>query len=310
MPERLRVRLGGYAPEGSTHSRALDTIAVALRDEIGAEVEVLYNVPDTGRSIHELLTDVQSGALTACYLSTSYLVDSVPPLGVLDLPYAFDSLAHAHRCLDGRLGQALSEPTSARTGLRPLGYWDNGMRHLSNGIRPIHAPEDCVGLRVRLQPSWAHERFFEELGATPVLSELRDGVDLVRRGAVDAQENPLANFVEYGIVELHPHLTLTGHAYGARGFYAGAAELEGWTDGAVHVFERAVRTAIDEQRRAAEAKERELQHSVLASGTQVVEPDPAALGAFKNAARPVLEEAHDRLGPELLELIDEERETV
>ena len=71
--------------------------------------------------------------------------------------YVFGSLEHAHRCLDGDLGAALSERTRSATGLVPLGYWDNGFRHLSNRSREIRTPEDCRGLRVRLQPNWAHE---------------------------------------------------------------------------------------------------------------------------------------------------------
>ena len=60
-------------------------------------------------------------------------------------------------------GTALSERTREATGLVPIGYWDNGFRHLSNRLREVRTPDDCRGLRVRLQPNWAHEQLFRDL---------------------------------------------------------------------------------------------------------------------------------------------------
>jgi TRAP-type C4-dicarboxylate transport system substrate-binding protein len=69
----------------------------------------------------------------------------------------------------------MSERTRRSTGLVPLAYWDNGIRHVSNGVRPILSPEDCAGLRIRLQPSWAHESYFRALRAVPVCTDFRGG---------------------------------------------------------------------------------------------------------------------------------------
>jgi TRAP-type C4-dicarboxylate transport system substrate-binding protein len=306
MSEPLQVRLGGYSPEGSTHSQALDRISSALREELGSgvEVEIDYNCLDRGRQVQELLDDVESGELTACYFSTSYLVERVPELGIIDLPFVFGSLEHAHRCLDGELGRVLSERTGALTGLTPIGYWDNGMRHLSNRVRPVHSVADCAGLRIRLQPNWAHEHFFERLGAVPVLTDLRDGIEMIERGEVDAQENPLANFVAYGVERVHPYLTLTSHAYGARGVYASALALSDWPDGARRALDHAVSIAIRGQRHAAEAKERELRASLQDAGTRIDELGPEELRAFEAVAAPVLAEARSLLGEQLFELLE------
>ena len=144
------IRLGGYAPADTTHSRALDRIAAALQSAVGDSVAVTveHNILERGRSARALLEAVEAGAMTGCYFSTSYLADRVPELGVLDLPYVFRDIGHAHRCVDGALGTLLSERTCARTGLVPLGYWDSGFRHLSNTHREIRSPADCRGLRV------------------------------------------------------------------------------------------------------------------------------------------------------------------
>jgi TRAP-type transport system periplasmic protein len=302
---RLPVRLGGYAPRDSSHGRALDRIADELRRGLGdrVDIDVDYNILDRGRPASTLLDEVESGATTLCYFSTSYLADRAPELAVVDLPYVFDSLEHAHRCLDGGLGSALSERTRANTALLPMGYWDNGFRHLSNRGRDVRTPDDCRGLRVRLQPNWAHERLFRELGAEPVANDLQAGIAMLRSGELDAQENPFANFVAYGIDELHPYVTRTGHVYGARGVYASARQLREWPDADVEVLQAAVTVAIAEQRTSAARIETELADSLAARGTEIRTLTEDERAAFRSAAAPVASLAAERLGPALPDLL-------
>jgi TRAP-type C4-dicarboxylate transport system substrate-binding protein len=293
MVEPLRVRLAGYAPTGSTHGRALDRIAAGLRAELGdgVTVEIDYNILDSGRPAQALLDDVEVGRTTLCYFSSSYLAQRVPGLGVIDLPYIFDSLDHAHAALDGPLGAALSERTQHATALVPLGYWDNGFRHISNRSRVIRSPADCRGVRIRLQPNWAQERFFRALGTEPVCNDLREGIALLTSGALDAQENPLANFVTYGIAALHPHVTLTGHVYGARGVYASARQLSAWSPRARDVLHDAVATAVTQQRAAAARVEAVLRAQLSRDGTHIVALSDREHAAFRAVAEPVLEHA-------------------
>ena len=300
------IRLGGYAPRESTHSQALDRIAEGLRRSFGdrGRISVDYNILDHGRPASALLDEVEVGAMTLCYFSTSYLVDRVPELAIVDLPYVFDSLSHAHVCLDGELGTVLSERTDAATGLVPLGYWDNGFRHLSNRHRDVRSPGDCRGLRVRLQPNWAHQRLFSAWGAEPVANDLAEGIEMLQSGDLDAQENPFANFVAYGVHELHPYVTLTSHVYGARGVYASARQLAEWSSADREVLNAVVATAIVEQRATAARVETELQGWLSARGSHIRVLDGAEDAEFRAAAEPVRVEATEMLGSALFERLE------
>jgi TRAP-type C4-dicarboxylate transport system substrate-binding protein len=305
MPAPLHVRLGGYAPADSTHGQALDTIAAGLRTELGdgVAIQIDYNIMDSGRPAQALLEEVEAGRMTLCFFSSSYLAGRVPGLGIIDLPYVFDSLEHAHAALDGRLGAALSRRTRRSTGLDPLGYWDNGIRHLSNRSREIHTPEDCRGLRVRLQPNWAHEEFFRALGTEPVCNDLREGIAMLLSGELDAQENPFANFVAYDVHTVHPHVTLTGHIYGARGVYASAEQLRTWPLRAREALAGAVEIAVRQQRDAAASKEIELRDWLAGRGTRIVELAHDEHAAFRAVAEPVLQRARTSIDDELWALL-------
>lgn len=294
MSPTITIRVGGYAPPGSVHSRALDHFSRTLRREVGRDVsvELLYNIMDLGRPAVDLLDMVASGELTWCYFSTSYLCWSVPALDALEIPFQFDSLAEAHRALDGPFGHALSEATRRAHGYEVLGYWDNGFRHLTTAHRPVRHPDDVVGMTIRVQPNRIHEALFAAWGMTPVPTDLSEGIALIASGQVDAQENPLANTVAYGVD--HRYITLTRHLYGARGLYANPDALRALPAPILAAVRGAAREAIQFQRQAAAAYEDELRGTLAAAGREIVELSEREREAFRAAASEVITREGER----------------
>ena len=298
------IRIGGYAPRDSSHGEAVAHLVEQLDRTIGdlLEIEVVWNILDLGRPASDLLELVGAGELTLCYFSSSYLGDRVPELNVLEVPFLFDTLGAAHRALDGGLGRRLTRATEAVTPFAVLGYWDNGFRHFTNRLRPVHGPDDCAGMRVRLQPNRLHEAMIQAWGAIPVAVELSEGVRLIKSGEVDAQENPLANTVAYGVDRVHQHVTMTGHLYGARGLYAHRPTVQAWPSEIAAAVAAAVRSAISFQRQAAAAREAELRRALEAAGTQFVDLEPAERDLFRRATARVTDDARSLLGSDLMDL--------
>jgi TRAP-type C4-dicarboxylate transport system substrate-binding protein len=287
VPE-ITLRVGGYAPAASTHSRALDHFRDAMAAEVGeaVEVEVLHNVMDLGRPATDLFDMVRSGELTWCYYSTSYLGSEVPVLDALEIPFLFSSLAEAHAALDGDLGAHLAAEIRAGLGYEVLGFWDNGFRHLTNRLRPVRSPADAGGMSIRLQPNALHEALARAWGMTPVAVELSEAIRLISEGKVDAQENPLANTVAYGVA--HRHVTLTGHLYGARGLYANAETMAALPADIAEACRRCARRAIEYQRAAAATYEEDLLKGMIAEGRQVVVPTEDERAEFEAAVAEVI----------------------
>lgn len=292
------IRVGGYAPRDSAHSGAVahfvEEFTAATDGEV--PVKVLWNILEDGRPATDLLDMVAEGELTFCYFSSSYIGETVPELDVLEIPFLFDDLAVVHRALDGALGSALDSATERATPFTVLGYWDNGFRHFTNRIRPVRSPQDVVGMRVRLQPNTIHEAMIRAWGGTPVPAELSRGIDLITSLAVDAQENPLANTVAYGVDRVHRYVTMTGHLYGARGLYAHPGTLDGLPEDVNSVLRSAARSAIEWQRAAAAAKEHELRTDLERRGVQFVDLSPAESGEFRSATASVIARASESVG--------------
>jgi TRAP-type C4-dicarboxylate transport system substrate-binding protein len=301
-PRKLWV--GGYGPEKSAHGDGL----AAFRDEVESgsngeiEVEVTWNIMDEGRPNTDLFDLVEAGHMFLCYFSSSYLGSRVPELNVLETPFLFPDLGTTHRALDGELGEALARAVRSDTGFEVLGFWDNGFRHMTNRLRPIHRPEDCKGMTVRMQPNAIHEELIRSWGAIPVAVELSAAIQLIVRLDVDAQENPLANTVAYGVDQVHRHVTMTGHLYGARGLFAHRATFESFDPDLRRVVQGAVRTAIDVQRKAASDLETTLRARLGAGGVEFVDLTDDERSAFIAASAPAIARAHEGVPEGLFEL--------
>ena len=104
--------------------------------------EITSNLIQAGYKAEDILTLVEDGTFTMGYQSSSYLTDRVPELGFVDLPFLFSSDVQARAAMDGALGQYLTRKTEERCNYRILGWFENGFRHISNKLKPIHLPAD------------------------------------------------------------------------------------------------------------------------------------------------------------------------
>src|SRR5437764_1898271 len=246
----IQIRMGGYGPATTGFSRALKLIGDRLTAQFGDRVEIKYvwNIMDLGYRAEDILWLVEHGLLTLGYQSSSYLTDRIPELGVLDLPFLFDRTDEARAAIDGRLGALLTARIEEKVNYRILGFFENGFRHLSNRLRPVHMPSDLAGMRIRVLPSDVQVRTFSLLGAVPLRMDLTEAIAGIGAGTLDAQENPLSNTVTYGVHKFHRFHTLTNHFYISRPIFLHRTAFEGWPQELRDAMERAVKGAIAFQR--------------------------------------------------------------
>ena len=162
----IELHLAGYQPARSVHTRALHALreSVARRAGEALRINVTDNIVAQGRKASDLLTMVDSGELDGCYFASSYLAGRVPGLGLFDQPFQAGSREDVFGALDGDAGASLADELAAATGYRVIGWWDNGIRHISNAIRPIRTPADCAGLRIRTLDNAQHQAALQSPG--------------------------------------------------------------------------------------------------------------------------------------------------
>lgn len=295
------LRAAGYQGAGSILSAALQHFAAGCEPAFGAaRCRVELDVTAAGGTARQLFDGVEAGTRDVAYLASGYLSARVPELAVLDLPFSVADRHTALAALDGEAGALLQAAVARRTGLRVLGFWDNGFRHVSNWRHPIRNPADCQGLVVRTLDSALYRDSLAALGFTPVTTDVKELRRVVASHEVDAQENPLTNLVNFELWRHHPHVSLTGHFFGVLLLVCRAT----WLDALPAALQRAVRSAAFEatahQRQLAASEDGRALQRLQAEGVQIVAPQGLALAQMRACCAAVSERASAALPCELL----------
>jgi TRAP-type C4-dicarboxylate transport system substrate-binding protein len=299
------LRIAGYQDARSVHTRTMRVLEAALQQSLGGAVAVEFeeNIAASGRKAADLLDLVEAGELDLCYFSSSYLTSRVPALGVFDIPFELTDRARTRALLQGALGARLADEVARRTGYRVLGFWDNGLRNISNRLRPLRAPQDCAGIRIRTLPSEGYHAAFRALGMEPVTIDIRDLVEAIASQKVDAQENPLTNVRQFGLEKHHSHVTMTGHFHGIALLLCNARRWADCADDVRQALADAAAEATQAQWDFAARDERESRAALEAGGIQIIDLDDAGRAAFRDAVRPLVERQYAGLPPGLAGLL-------
>jgi len=303
---RIRIVMGGYGPASTGFSLALKKIGDRLEARFGDGVEVkyVYNILDLGYRGEDILWLVEQGVLTLGYQSSSYLTDRVHDLGAADLPFIFSDARQARTSMDGRLGQVLTARIEAETNFRILGYFENGFRHVSNRLRPIRTPADMKGMKIRVLPSKVQARTFELLGAEPRIMDLSEAIEAVKAGTLDAQENPFANTVTYGVHKYHRFHSATNHFYLSRPIFLHRPSYDGWPRALQEELREAVREATLFQRELHVKEEEDAMAAIRAEGGEILDLTRDEHDRYVAAVTPIYGEARGEYSREVLALLN------
>jgi TRAP-type C4-dicarboxylate transport system substrate-binding protein len=305
MTKPITIRMGGYGPPTTSFSKGLKLIGDSLIAALGDRVDVKYvwNIMDFGYRAEEILWLVEDGVLSLGYQSSSYLTDRVPELGFVDLPFLFQTRDQARAAMDGALGRFLAAKIEARVNYRILGWYENGFRQISNRLRRVRVPADLKDMRIRVLPSEVQARTFELLGAVPVRCDLTEAIAGIKAGTLDAQENPFANTVTYGVHKFHHFHTVTNHFYISRPIFLHRPSFEAWPADLQSAMREAVARAVAFQRELAIAEDRDARAAIEAAGCEITALTADDHAQFRAAVTPLLDDARRTYGAALFNML-------
>ncbi|PXW94379.1 tripartite ATP-independent transporter DctP family solute receptor [Sphaerotilus hippei] len=210
--QTVKLTLGHGAAPGNPRHEASVKFAEVVKARSGGRVEVQVSPSAQLGDDAAMVTAMRTGALDLSANSQGAVAAVVPEFAAFGMPFLFSGLPQAWKVLDGPLGQELAGK-AAEKGLVVLGYWDNGIRHMSNSKRPILKPEDLKGLKMRTPPDAVTVDIMQSLGAEAQQIKFAELYVALQQGVVDGQENPLMNIHASKLYEVNKFISLTGHKY-------------------------------------------------------------------------------------------------
>jgi len=263
----------------------------------GITVDVYYGgVLGTSQAALEA---VQTGTQTLVDAATAPIVAFEPAFGVLNLPYLFSSRNQWYSVLDGPLGQDLLKKLEPK-GFVGLAYLENGVRHVTNNIRPITKWEDLNGIKIRLMQSPVFIATFQAFGCLTTTTPFSELYSALQQKVVDGQENPVSNIENAKLYEVQKYLSLTGHTYDPNIYFINKK----FFDSLPADYQKIVRDAAHEvavwQRQAAKDSEASIL-TELGKHLQINEVSPAEITRFREKCKNVYESQSATIGKDVVD---------
>jgi len=161
----------------------------------------------------DMISQVRSGALELFAAPSLTLSTLVPASGIPSVGFAFRSYDQVWAAMDGDLG-AFVRGAIAKAGLVPMSkVWDNGFRQITSAEKPILAPADLSGFKIRVPVTALLTSLFKSLGAAPTSIGFNELYSALQTRVVDGQENPLAMIETSKLYEVQKRCTISNHCW-------------------------------------------------------------------------------------------------
>jgi TRAP-type C4-dicarboxylate transport system substrate-binding protein len=158
-------------------------------------------------------------------------------------------------------------------------------------------------MKIRVLPSEIQKRTFELIGATPMRMDLTEAIAMIKAGTLDAQENPLANTVTYGVHKFHKFHTLTSHFYISRPIFLHRPSFDAWPDDLKAAMQKAVTQAVAFQRKLAVEENEQSRKAIEDAGCEIVELNAQEHATFVEAVAPLTSDARKIYGEAMFKMV-------
>jgi len=230
------------------------------------------------------------------------------PLGVkefeaFDLPYIFPTKAALYAVTEGPIGKSLLQKLEPK-GITGLAYWDNGFKVMSAN-RPLYAPADFRGLRMRIQGSKVLDAQMRALGAIPQVLAFSEAYPALQSGLVDGTENPPTNMYTQKMHEVQKYLTVSNHGYLGYVVIVNRKFWEGLPRDIRSQLEQAMRQATAYEKTIAQRDNDRALDAIRKTGnTTIYTLTPQEQAAWRRALLPVQQQMSVRIGKDLIDAIN------
>jgi len=158
----------------------------------------------------DAIEQVRMGGLEIANFSLGPMGPIVPEANVVSLPFIFKNPDHAFRVLEGKAGDMINAGM-AKKGLISLAWYDGGARSFYNSKKPIKAPADVVGLKVRVMNNDLYSGMISALGGNPSPMAFSEVYQSLKTGVVDGAENNWPSYESTGHYEVAKYYSISQH---------------------------------------------------------------------------------------------------
>ena len=256
--------------------------AARIKQATDGRVEVNVFPNNQLGSDTDVLSQLRSGAVEFFTMSGLILSTLVPPASINGVGFAFKDYNQVWAAMDGKLGAYVRGEIAKRGLLAMERIWDNGYRQTTTSTKPITAPEDFRGVKLRVPVSPLWTSMFAALGASPASINISETYSALQTRIVDGQENPLAVIETAKFYEVQKYCSMTNHMWDGYWFLANRRAWDKLPPSAQEVVARELNQSAMDERADVAALNAGLRGKLSERGMAFNDVDPAA---FRDALK-------------------------
>jgi tripartite ATP-independent transporter DctP family solute receptor len=296
------IRLGHVGFPGSIYEIVAAEYARQVNEALRGKVELRVFHSSQQGTDEQMIKGIKVGA-PEMFLPSSIMSTVDQKFGVFEMPYIIVSRAHMKKVAESAEVKKALYDGLPRQGVRVLGTWENGFRHITNNVRPISKPEDLKGIKLRVPSGVWRVKMFKAYGANPSPLAFAEVYSALQSGVMDAQENPLVQIWSGKLHEVQKYLSLSGHVYSPVFVVINESFWQKLPPDQRDVLEKTAIKLGDFARSTGERLDRELLEKMTAGGT--IKVNEVDKDSFIKASAPIYAEFGKDIagGGELVKLI-------
>ena len=192
------------------HARAIERFVNRVAERTGENLQIQTFPSEQAGNERQMLDAIILGNLDIAKVSTGVISTVVPEFGVFDLPYVFRDLNHMMATIKSKVGQDLVAKLEARN-VKVLFWMEQGTRSFYTASKPVRAPSDLKGMKIRTIASPVMVDTINALGASATPMGFGDLYLGLKSGVVDGAENAPDAIWYAKHYEVAKYFTITNH---------------------------------------------------------------------------------------------------
>lgn len=277
------LRSSDTHPDGYPTVEAVKYFGELIEERTNGRYKVeVYHSAQLGQEA-DTIEQVRAGVIDLNRVSMGPWNGLVPETQIPSLPYIFRSPEHMRTVMLGEIGDEIAAGFEEH-GVVVLTYYDGGARSFYNSDKPIEAPGDIAGMKLRVMQSDIFVDMVGALGGTATPMPYGEVYSAIQTGVVEGAENNFPSYDTAGHFEVAPYYSLDEHLIVPEVFVMSKAAWDRLTPEDQAIFKQAARESAERQFELWDAQVELSRAKVEEAGSTINTPDKQP---FIDAMKPV-----------------------
>ncbi len=277
------IKIAGMKAEGEPETIGMHKFGEYLEKMSNGRYKVKVYPNSTLGKEDKYIADTRRGTVEMCATGTQVSMFH-NAMAMLETPMLYDSYAHAHRAIDGKVFDLITEGFTEKSGLRCLNAFPLGFRHFYTK-NPIKSIDDIKSLKMRVPNITLYTTFAKDCGINGQAMPFAEVMSAVDSGVIDGGDSPLADITSTKVYEKCPQITLTGHILVVHCLFINEKFYQSLPKEDQELVNKAAKMAAEDIWKLLEEVDVKAAEEIKSHGGTISEPTPAMKEHMAQAAK-------------------------